>query len=162
CRARDRLVLHSRRGLPWANSIGMLRAMDAAAGVGAGQGTGTVAVTHAPPPGPPLRRHIISRPPRPRGLGGVHPPPHPPPYPPPAPGLARPVALKVLRGDLAAVDDEARARLLREARAVARLAHPNVVAIHDVGAFGDGLFIAMELIDGEPLSRWLGHRRTPA
>jgi hypothetical protein len=66
------------------------------------------------------------------------------------PQLERPVALKLLR---AAGDDEAasrfRERLLREAQALAQLAHPNVVAVHDVGTFGEGVFIAMEFIEGQ-------------
>src|SRR5262245_14445134 len=68
------------------------------------------------------------------------------------PQLERPVALKLLR---ASGDDEAasrfRERLLREAQALAQLAHPNVVAVHDVGTFGGGVFIAMEFIEGQTL-----------
>jgi len=73
------------------------------------------------------------------------------------PELARDVALKLLNPD--AVDDtnaeQARARLLREARTMAKLAHPNVIHVYDVGTVGDGVFIAMELVDGSSLSRWL-------
>src|ERR1700685_1049421 len=47
--------------------------------------------------------------------------------------LARRVAIKVLRPD--ARDEEAHARLLREAQAMARLTHPNIVGVHDVGSF---------------------------
>jgi len=46
------------------------------------------------------------------------------------------------------------ARLELEARALARLQHPNVVAVHDVGTTDGQLFVAMELVAGEPLSRW--------
>jgi eukaryotic-like serine/threonine-protein kinase len=49
--------------------------------------------------------------------------------------------------------------LLGEARAMARLAHPNVVSVYDVGETAEGLFIAMERIDGGTLSDWLS--RTP-
>ena len=42
-----------------------------------------------------------------------------------------------------------RERLLREAQALARLAHPNVLAVHDVGTFGGDVFIAMEFIEGD-------------
>ena len=71
--------------------------------------------------------------------------------------LARRVAIKVLRAEAAMVD--AQARLLREAQAMARLTHPNVLAVHDVGTFGNGVFIAMEFIDGQNLRAWLreGH-----
>ncbi len=70
------------------------------------------------------------------------------------PDLDRRVAIKVLhpersRGLLA------QERLLREAQALARLSHPNVVTVHDVGALGHGLFVAMELVDGETLGAWL-------
>src|SRR5579862_4622058 len=63
------------------------------------------------------------------------------------PDLERRVALKVLRS--ADGSDEARQRLLREARAMARLTHANVVTVHEVGTAGDRDYVAMELIDGE-------------
>ena len=43
---------------------------------------------------------------------------------------------------------ERRARLLREARAIARLSHPNVVAVHDAGTVGEHVYVAMEFVDG--------------
>ena len=51
-----------------------------------------------------------------------------------------------------------RARLSREARAMAQVRHPNVVAVYDAGETDDGVFIAMELVDGETLARWLAAR----
>lgn len=70
------------------------------------------------------------------------------------PHLDRKVALKLLRsGALSA--QEGKARLLREAQAMARLQHPNVIAVHDVGTLGDRVFIAMEFVDGETLAEWL-------
>ncbi|MBL8920026.1 MAG: serine/threonine protein kinase [Myxococcaceae bacterium] len=70
------------------------------------------------------------------------------------PRLDRRVALKLLRaGSLSA--EEGKARLLREAQAMARLSHPNVIAVHDVGTFGDRVFIAMEFVEGETLGEWL-------
>jgi tetratricopeptide (TPR) repeat protein len=48
-----------------------------------------------------------------------------------------------------------RARLRAEARAMARLRHPNVIAVYDAGSVGEQLFVAMELVDGEHLARWL-------
>lgn len=66
--------------------------------------------------------------------------------------LKRRVALKVVRSDRGIPD--AHARLEREAQSLARVQHPNVVAVHDVGEADGELFIAMELVDGEPLSTW--------
>ncbi len=70
--------------------------------------------------------------------------------------LDRKVAIKVLRPDRLARDpEEGRSRLLREAQAMARLSHPNVITVHEVGTVGDQVFVAMELVDGETLSGWL-------
>jgi predicted Ser/Thr protein kinase len=69
------------------------------------------------------------------------------------PDLERRVALKVLRKT--DVSGDARHRLLREARAMARLTHENVVVVHEVGTAGDRDYVAMELIDGENLADWL-------
>jgi serine/threonine protein kinase/tetratricopeptide (TPR) repeat protein len=70
------------------------------------------------------------------------------------PELGRPIALKLLntRSD---ASDVLRGRLLREAQALARLSHPNVIAVHDVGTVDDDVFIAMEFVDGPSLRRWL-------
>jgi eukaryotic-like serine/threonine-protein kinase len=70
------------------------------------------------------------------------------------PELGRPVALKLLRTRSGA-SDVLRGRLLREAQALARLAHPNVIAVHDVGTVADDVFIAMEFVDGVTLRHWL-------
>jgi len=69
------------------------------------------------------------------------------------PELDRKVAVKVLRPD--ASGGEAAERLLREGRAIARLAHPNVVAVFDVGTHDGSVFVAMELVDGQGLDGWL-------
>jgi serine/threonine protein kinase len=69
------------------------------------------------------------------------------------PELDRQVAIKLIHPRVAARED-ARARLLREAKGLARLSHPNVVQIHDAGTVNARVFIAMELVDGQPLSRW--------
>ncbi|MEM9460325.1 MAG: serine/threonine-protein kinase [Myxococcota bacterium] len=72
------------------------------------------------------------------------------------PQLDRRVAVKVLHRDVARSGSErARTQLLREAQAMARLSHPNVVAVHDVGLVDDEVFVAMEFIDGPSLDRWL-------
>ena len=76
------------------------------------------------------------------------------------PELGRTVALKLMRPDGGDPSLRARARLLREAQALAKLPHPNVVTIYDVGTQGDQVFIAMELIDG-PDARRLAAARPP-
>jgi tRNA A-37 threonylcarbamoyl transferase component Bud32 len=68
--------------------------------------------------------------------------------------LGRSVALKVIRPERVA-SSYARVRLVREAQALALLHHPNVVTVHDVGAEGDNVFVAMELVDGVTLGDWL-------
>lgn len=94
------------------------------------------------------------------------------------PQLDRRVAVKLLLGGGRSGDDEAKVRMVREAHALARLRHPNVVAVYDVGEYGAGeiveldspvvvedplqgagVFIVMELVEGEPLSTWLGTPR---
>ena len=50
---------------------------------------------------------------------------------------------------------EGRQRTLREAQAIARLSHPNVVVVYDVGTFGDKVFIAMEFVDGNTVGYWV-------
>ncbi|MEM9456998.1 MAG: serine/threonine-protein kinase [Myxococcota bacterium] len=69
------------------------------------------------------------------------------------PQLDRKIALKVLRADTD-LPDEAHARLQREAQALARLSHPHVVAVHDVGDVDGRVFIAMELLRGGTLRQW--------
>jgi tetratricopeptide (TPR) repeat protein/tRNA A-37 threonylcarbamoyl transferase component Bud32 len=72
------------------------------------------------------------------------------------PELDRKVALKLLRAPRRKGDDidAKRTRLLREAKAIARLSHPNVIVVYDVGTYQDQVFIAMELIDGLTAMRW--------
>jgi len=73
------------------------------------------------------------------------------------PKLEREVALKVLTAE--AVDPLGWARLVREARSMARLNHPNVVAVYDVVEDPrQGLVIAMELVKGTTLKKWLMER----
>ncbi|MFO0595586.1 MAG: serine/threonine-protein kinase [Myxococcaceae bacterium] len=77
------------------------------------------------------------------------------------PRLERSVAIKLLRADLPMVENKPlRARLVREAQALARLTHPNVIAVHDLGDFGEALFIAMDLVEGVTLGEWLREPRT--
>jgi tetratricopeptide (TPR) repeat protein len=70
--------------------------------------------------------------------------------------LDREVALKLLRRRSGRLGVEATARLRREAQAMARLNHPNVVAVYELGADDQGrVFCAMELVDGMTLRCWL-------
>ncbi|WIG94188.1 serine/threonine-protein kinase [Myxococcus sp. SDU36] len=71
------------------------------------------------------------------------------------PDLDRKVALKLLHADSSTDSEEARARLLREAQAMARVSHPNVIPIFDVDVWGDRVFLAMELVDGGTLASWV-------
>ncbi len=66
--------------------------------------------------------------------------------------LRRKVALKVLRAET----PDVRAGWLREAQTMARLSHPNVVNVYDLGTTDDGqVFIVIELVEGQNLSQWL-------
>ncbi len=64
--------------------------------------------------------------------------------------LGRTVALKTMRADLTGA--EGRERLRREARAAASISHPNICQLYEIGEDAGELFIAMELLEGEPLS----------
>jgi serine/threonine protein kinase len=72
--------------------------------------------------------------------------------------LDRRVSLKLLRSG--GKDAEARReRLILEAQALARVSHPNVLAVHDVGTWDDEVYLALEHVEGETLAEWL--RRSP-
>ncbi|HEX4405436.1 MAG TPA: serine/threonine-protein kinase [Polyangia bacterium] len=71
--------------------------------------------------------------------------------------LDRKVAVKLLRvkpGNGVSLA-EGRQRTLREAQAIARLSHSNVVIVYDVGTFEDQVFIAMEFVDGNTVTYWI-------
>jgi serine/threonine protein kinase len=72
--------------------------------------------------------------------------------------LARRVAIKVLLTRVAS--EEARLRMLREAQTMARLSHPNVVDIYDVGTHEGNIFLAMRYVEGITLQQWLATRRS--
>ena len=74
--------------------------------------------------------------------------------------LGRSVALKVLRDNSA--DPTARLRLQREARIAAGISHPLICQVFELGEWNDQPFIAMELVDGEPLSSRLSNGAMPA
>ncbi|MBK8265086.1 MAG: serine/threonine protein kinase [Nannocystis sp.] len=74
-----------------------------------------------------------------------------------SPGLEREVAVKVIhvRGRDLATQARAQERLLAEARIMAKVAHANVVTIHDVGTEGDQVYFVMERIAGKSLREWV-------
>jgi serine/threonine protein kinase len=86
------------------------------------------------------------------------------------PKLDREVAIKLLRRDQLGAGQRARRQLMAEAATMARLTHPNVVRVYDVGEaqvdFGPGssenepqLYVAMEFVDGQTLRRWQHERQ---
>src|SRR4029077_4878869 len=72
------------------------------------------------------------------------------------PDLDRKIALKLLPAQAGDAHRGRREeRLVREAKALAKLSHPNIVAIHDVGVHDDQVFLAMEHLGGGTLRQWL-------
>ncbi|MDC0722099.1 serine/threonine-protein kinase [Nannocystis bainbridge] len=70
--------------------------------------------------------------------------------------LERKVAVKLLHPEATVASQaDARTRLLREAQAMARLSHPNIVSVHEVGTHLDQVYVAMEFVHGVTLSTWL-------
>ncbi len=76
------------------------------------------------------------------------------------PELDRKLALKLLHHDTGDRAEARRLRLVREAQAMARLSHRNVIVVHDVGTYDDQVFVAMEFIDGRSLGAWLAGKRS--
>jgi tRNA A-37 threonylcarbamoyl transferase component Bud32/tetratricopeptide (TPR) repeat protein len=87
------------------------------------------------------------------GMGTVHTAYHP--------ELDRKVAIKLLRTEKESSESAAeyQARLLREAQAMARLDHPNVVAVHDVGRHENKVYLVMDRVEGATLKDWLAQKR---
>jgi tRNA A-37 threonylcarbamoyl transferase component Bud32/tetratricopeptide (TPR) repeat protein len=75
------------------------------------------------------------------------------------PELDRHVAIKLLRAGRNTDSDEGRTRMMREAQAIARVSHPNVVVVYDAGTYEDRIFIAMEFVEGHTLGYWM-HAQT--
>ena len=78
------------------------------------------------------------------------------------PALERKVAIKLIRSRRQRDRSQATARFLREAQALAKLSHPNVVIVYDVGTYDDGgpsAFVVMEFIPGKTLTAWLAPER---
>jgi Tol biopolymer transport system component len=117
-------------------------------------------VTHVPPSGKPassrtsvpaqVGRYTIKRMLGRGGMGAV--------YEAEDPELARSVAIKMLRDDREG-DTEA---LRREAQALAKLVHPNVVTVHDVGVHDGEVYLVMQLVHGRTIDRWLATHRMSA
>lgn len=72
------------------------------------------------------------------------------------PDLDRVVAIKVIKSR----DVDADARALREGRALARLTHPNVIAVYDAGVWSGGVFLAIELVRGATVREWIATPRS--
>lgn len=72
----------------------------------------------------------------------------------------RPVAIKLLRDDHSFRPDS-QARFLREAKSIARLDHPNVVRIYEVGTHEGRVFLALEYVEGRTLREWVEQERPP-
>ncbi|MEM7155391.1 MAG: serine/threonine-protein kinase [Myxococcota bacterium] len=81
------------------------------------------------------------------------------------PELDRRVALKLLHPAVTrsspASTERAQRRLLREAQALAKLDHPNVVSVHDVGEYEGGVYIAMDFVEGVTLGAWAREEQRP-
>ncbi len=78
------------------------------------------------------------------------------------PELDRKVAIKLLHareGGQGSAGD--RLRLIREAQAIAKVSHPNVVVVFDVGTFQDQVFVAMEFVEGQTLRYWIEAQTRP-
>jgi serine/threonine protein kinase len=77
------------------------------------------------------------------------------------PELDRKLALKLIAPRLLGSEQAAehRARMVREAQAMARLQHSNVISVHDAGTFEGQVFLAMELFPGITLRAWLGQKQ---
>jgi serine/threonine protein kinase/tetratricopeptide (TPR) repeat protein len=100
------------------------------------------------PPGTRVGRYVTRRQVGSGGMGTV--------YAAHDPDLAREVAIKLMRAKGTASKAQQLAdRMQREAQAMARLSHPNVITVHDVGAHEGHVFVAMELVDGGTLRQWL-------
>jgi serine/threonine protein kinase len=74
------------------------------------------------------------------------------------PKLDRKVAIKLLHSrpeGASQPPQDSQMRLLREAQAMAQLSHPNVISVYDVGTYKSEVYIAMEFVEGETLSKWV-------
>ncbi|HWB80388.1 MAG TPA: serine/threonine-protein kinase, partial [Nannocystaceae bacterium] len=72
--------------------------------------------------------------------------------------LDRKIAIKLLHA-AETIGSEGNARMLREAQSLARLAHPNVVAVHEVGVHAERVYLAMEFVEGTTMRKWWADAR---
>lgn len=77
------------------------------------------------------------------------------------PTLDRNVAIKFLHPMSPKAAEKARARLVREAQSMAKMSHPNVVTVHEVGVGQDQVFVVMELVEGKTLRAWMTSEERP-
>lgn len=77
------------------------------------------------------------------------------------PELDRKIAIKILRTEDDVSEELRRERLLEEAKALAKISHPNVIAVHDIGTFEGHVFVAMEFVNGVSLREWLREEPRP-
>ncbi len=75
--------------------------------------------------------------------------------------LARRVAIKLLHFGPGVDASSGRSQLLREAQALARLRHPNVVGVYEAGVWQRSVYVAMEYVQGVDLQAWLAAERRP-
>jgi eukaryotic-like serine/threonine-protein kinase len=116
---------------------------------GFGRPSGAMPVVHAP--GTKIGRYVVAQPLGAGGMGVV--------YVAHDPELDRDVAIKLLHtAEPKGAKSIGRTRLLREAQAMAKLEHPNVVTIYDVGEHLGAVYIAMERVEGCTLQAWLAQR----
>ena len=128
---------------PTERSAGVADVLDSADTVGI---PSTASVDHSardvPPPGTFIGRYVVEAPVGSGGMADVvaaH-----------DPLLNRTVALKLL----AVRGEAARVGLMREAQAMARIRHPNVVPVYDFGEYAGGVFLTMEYVEGGTLRAW--------
>lgn len=76
------------------------------------------------------------------------------------PNLGRDVALKIPRPEVITTPD-LKSRFLREGRAAAALAHPNIVPVYESGQIGSICYLASHYVEGETLSQWISNRQQP-
>ncbi|HEX8438318.1 protein kinase domain-containing protein [Archangium sp.] len=120
-----------------------------------GPGASSRRDSRAPPrsfePGSHVGRYVIERVLGEGGMGAV--------YLARDPELNRRVAIKLLHASMSS-HPEHKARFLREAQAMARVSHPNVVAVHDIVNLDEQLFVAMEYVEGTTLREWMKSPRS--